>query len=342
LAVGNNGESLVADSAATTGLRYQGNYAAGKNTIINGDFTNWQRGTSVTLTDNGYAADRYIFQANTGTMGTGTVSRQTFTPGTAPVAGYEGVYFNRYNLTATGTSTSHYMAQRIENVQTFAGQTATFSFWGKADSSRTISSDIAQVFGSGGSGAVITSGTTHAFTTSWTRFTVTFSVPSISGKTVGTSSYLSPRLYWTTAAGITIDTWGWQLEAGSVATAFQTATGTLQGELAACQRYFYRVYGGSAGYSPVGAAFLDTANAYGVWQFPVVMRVAPTMSQSATTDIRAVWSAGVATTTALAYDAVFNHASYVRVVAVGFTSGQGAQIRVETGTTKYIEASAEL
>ena len=149
---------------------------AGKNKIINGDMGVWQRGTSITLTDNGYGADRYIYQANTGTMGTGTLSRQAFTPGTAPVAGYEGLYFNRYNLTATGTSTSHYMAQRIENVQTFAGQTATFSFWGKADSARTITSDLQQNFGSGGSSAVITSGTTHAFTTSWQRFTVTFSV----------------------------------------------------------------------------------------------------------------------------------------------------------------------
>jgi hypothetical protein len=253
-------------------LRYQGNYSAGKNTIINGDFTNWQRGTSVTLTDNGYAADRYIFQANTGTMGTGTVSRQTFTPGTAPVAGYEGVYFNRYNLTATGTSTSHYMAQRIENVQTFAGQTATFSFWGKADSARTITSDLQQNFGSGGSGAVITSGTTHAFTTSWTRFTVTYSVPSVSGKTIGTSSYLAPRLYWTTAAGITIDTWGWQLEAGSVPTAFQTATGTLQGELAACQRYYYRITDAAFFGNGTGAL---TTQAKILMNFPVSLRTAP-------------------------------------------------------------------
>jgi len=46
LAVGNNGESLVADSAATTGLRYQPTQAAGKNGVINGGFDNWQRGTS--------------------------------------------------------------------------------------------------------------------------------------------------------------------------------------------------------------------------------------------------------------------------------------------------------
>jgi hypothetical protein len=43
LAVGNDGETLVADSSATTGLRWQGDYAAGKNKIINGDFNINQR-----------------------------------------------------------------------------------------------------------------------------------------------------------------------------------------------------------------------------------------------------------------------------------------------------------
>lgn len=36
LAVGNSGEQIVADSSATTGLRYQATTAAGKNGIING------------------------------------------------------------------------------------------------------------------------------------------------------------------------------------------------------------------------------------------------------------------------------------------------------------------
>ena len=35
LAVGNNGETLVADSSTSTGLRYQGNSTAGNNVIIN-------------------------------------------------------------------------------------------------------------------------------------------------------------------------------------------------------------------------------------------------------------------------------------------------------------------
>jgi len=65
LAVGNNGESLVADSAATTGLRYQGNQAAGKNSIINGGFDIWQRGTSFVPTTTAFGPDRWQIYRNT-------------------------------------------------------------------------------------------------------------------------------------------------------------------------------------------------------------------------------------------------------------------------------------
>jgi hypothetical protein len=69
------------------------------------------------------------------------------------------------------------------------------------------------------------------------------SVPSISGKTIGTNNDDGlqvdiGQLSNASTDAWTLDLWGVQLEAGSVATAFQTATGTIQGELAACQRYY--------------------------------------------------------------------------------------------------------
>jgi hypothetical protein len=242
LAVGSNGETLVADSAATTGLRYQGNYAAGKNKIINGDFGVWQRGTSFTLTNSvdTYTADRFIdFYIGTGTT---TVSQQTFTPGTAPVAGYEGSYFKRAALSSG--STYYATQQKIEDVRTFAGQTVTFSFWAKATSSIGFTLYCRQNFGSGGSALVDTTTGITVSSSSWTRYSATISVPSISGKTIGTGSMVQFLLAQTsgTVASNTVDFWGFQVEAGSVATAFQTATGTIQGELAACQRYFQKSY----------------------------------------------------------------------------------------------------
>jgi hypothetical protein len=236
-----------------------GQYAAGKNKIINGDFNIWQRGTSFSpVADAGtFTADRFIFQRN-GSGYTATCSRQTFTAGTAPVSGYEGVYFWRYNVTTAGTSNTYaVLDQRIENVQTFAGQTVTVSFWAKADAARTVTLDVTQEFGSGGSGQVGTSGGSHSVTTSWTRFSATLSIPSISGKTIGTGSYLIIRLGFPTGVTETIDLWGMQIEAGSTATPFQTASGSLGGELALCQRYFQKSY--DQGVTP-GTASADSGS----------------------------------------------------------------------------------
>jgi hypothetical protein len=128
LAVGNNGETLVADSSTSTGLRYQSNFAAGKNCIINGAFNVWQRGTSFSNPANGaYTSDRFLLSYD-GSGSTRTISQQAFTPGTAPAAGYESQYFWRANQTVAGTATYFDIRQSIENVTTFAGQTITISF----------------------------------------------------------------------------------------------------------------------------------------------------------------------------------------------------------------------
>jgi len=284
LAVGNNGETLVADSSTSTGLRWQGDYAAGKNKIINGNLDNWQRGTS--LVGAGYLADRFQAVVTTTTI---TQSQQAFTAGAAPVAGYESQYFYRAVTVSGGTAGSRALVQQpIEDVRTFAGQTVTVSFYAKAASGTpAIGVELAQVFGSGGSSAVTAIGATaKTISTSWTRYTVTASVPSISGKTIGTGSSLNLVLwidagsdFATRASSIgnqsgTFDIWGVQVEAGSVATAFQTATGTIQGELAACRRYLPAVMVG-AGNSLTGYA-TATNNSYVVAYFDVVARVQPT------------------------------------------------------------------
>jgi hypothetical protein len=278
VAVGSDGDTLVADSATSTGLRWQGNYSAGKNKIINGDFGIWQRGTSFSNPKGVYTADRYAFNYD----GTGnlTISQQTFTPGTAPVAGYEGQYYMRLNQTTAGSGTTFSVLQQpIEDVRTFAGQTVTISFWAKADAARTLGIALRQEFGSGGSSVVDTSGAGASLTTSWARYTNTITVPSVSGKTIGTGSSLRLFIQLPLNTTQTIELWGVQVEAGSVATAFQTATGTLQGELAACQRYFYNVNFQNttrSAYNTIGNGFNSTTtNARIFINLPVSMRQAP-------------------------------------------------------------------
>jgi hypothetical protein len=332
LAVGANGETLVADSSTSTGLRYQGNFAAGKNKIINGDMSVSQRGTTFTIVANAYTLDRFSYDLATA-IPTGTVTQQTFTPGTAPVAGYEAQSFMRTTITANLGCTTFETRQKIEDVRTFAGQTITFSFYAKADAAcNLITPFIQQNFGSGGSGSVSTSFTMNsvALTTGWLRYTGTVTVPSISGKTIGTSSFLTVAIQLPVVSSVvrngTYDFWGWQLEAGSVATAFQTATGTIQGELSACQRYYYQRS------SLPGGAYSSTAGRlFSV--HPVTMRVNPTITYPAslTNALEAV-GIGNATPTALSTaEAGVNYLHFNATGASGFSTGvplryQGSEI----------------
>jgi hypothetical protein len=260
-------------------LRYQSNFAAGKNQVINGAFNVWQRGTSFTPAVNTqvYSADRFYSQRDG--SGTVTVSQQTFTPGAAPVAGYEGSTFYRFNQTVAGSGGTYSVAcgQRIEDVRTFAGQTVTLSFWAKADSAwASPVIQIQQNFGSGGSTAVNTSLTPPTYSTSWARYSISVAIPSVSGKTIGTSSFLSVELWGKNNATQTLDIWGVQLEAGSVATAFQTATGTIQGELAACQRYYFE----DAKTNISNGYATNTYLNFDRYFHPVAMRTTPTITQT--------------------------------------------------------------
>jgi hypothetical protein len=251
---------------------------AGKNKFINGAFNVWQRGTSFSVTSAVYTADRFKCSADTAT----TFSQQAFTAGTAPVAGYEGTFFLR---AATGAGTAYVdVSQPIEDVRTFAGQTATLSFWAKANSATTLVSFFRQSFGSGGSANVDTTGSSSSLTTSWQRFTFTVAIPSVSGKTIGTGSALIPILYCNSgAASKSIDIWGVQLERGSKATPFQTASGgSLQAELAMCQRYFYAVNRNLVN-RIIGQA-ISTSRAIPVLMFPVQMRTTPSVTYDTSTN----------------------------------------------------------
>ena len=321
-------------------------FVAGKNKIINGDFGIWQRGISFSSPATGsYLADRFYI----GFDGSPTTSysRQTFTPGTAPVSGYESSYFMRCAMTAVSTTTSWGFYQRIEDVRTLAGQTVTISFWAKADSSRTGNTNFLQEFGSGGSSTVFGgAGQNIALTTSWQRFTYSLTLPSISGKTIGTNSSLTWYFTMPISTTSTIDIWGVQVEAGSVATPFTTATGTLSGELQACQRYYWRNSSTSNAFfiNPIqGSSYnATTACDLGI-QAPVQMRVAPTAfeySNICVTDGTNIYSGGTW---------AFNAANSPFIQGVRYTNGTNfpapyrpVSIGNTTNAATYFGFSAEL
>jgi len=253
--------------------------AAGVNKIINGDFGIWQRGTSITATSGQYTYGPDRFAVFGYGVGTGTVTQQTFTPGTAPVAGYEGQFFARFKSTNTNLRVQH----PIEDVRTFAGQTVAVSFWMKSPTGTTADIFYSQNFGSGGSASVdiVGSPTTITISTAWARYTATVAIPSVAGKTIGAGSYLAIR--FGAAINLDIDIWGVQMEAGSTASDFKTATGTKQGELAACQRYFQKTNnqseapGAAPSVTPINALNASTTLVVGIPPFKVNMRAAPTI-----------------------------------------------------------------
>ena len=310
------------------------------NKIINGDFGVWQRGTSFSNPANAtYTADRWFVELD-GTGTTRTMSQQTFTPGTAPVAGYEGTYFFRWNTSVAGTgNTIQALSTRLEDIRTFAGQTVTFSFWAKADASRAVTVYAYQQ-STGGSGTVTTTVGTATLTTSWARYTMTVALPSLAGITIGTNSNLQIRIAMPTGTTMTCDFWGMQLQAGSLATPFQTATGTVQGELAACQRYYWRNSTQSGTYA-LGFASSTTGSRYLV-NFPVSMRVSPTAIE---------YGAGINATDLTTYNYAFTALTLNSPTLVGtrldgtVASGQTAfrpQAIFGTGGVDFIAFTAEL
>lgn len=250
-----------------------GPLAGARNCIINGNFDIWQRGTTSTVTTAGsnYLTDRYIWNTSGNTT---TVSRQAFTVGQTDVP-YEPTYFHRIQITAA-VAAQLSLEQRVEDVRTLAGRTATLSFYAKGAAGFTLNYSVAQNFGTGGSpsGGVSVGSGTVSLTTSWQKFTITFNVPSISGKTLGTNNDHFLQVVWQMPASATntFDLAQVQLEAGTVATPFERRF--IGQELALCQRYYQHQV-------PTWGTPRSSDNyIHSMGFFKVTMRISPVLTQA--------------------------------------------------------------
>ena len=284
LAVGSNGEQIVADSSTSTGLRYQAHTEAGKNFFINGGFDIWQRGTSSLAFQNAaYTADRWQATAQGGS--TGVVSRQA-TGDTTNLPSIQYCARVQRNSGQTNLNNISFI-QSLETVNSIplAGKAVVLSFYARAGANYSATSSTLKVdlisgtgtdqnwsaFAYTGSAYPISS--TATLTTTWQRFTFT-------GTVASTATEISTQIYYTpTGTASTNDYFevtGVQLELGSVASTFSRTGGTIQGELAACQRYYYLAASGSGQSLCMGAAYSATDNR-GMVFFPVTMRTNPTL-----------------------------------------------------------------
>jgi hypothetical protein len=273
-------------------------FAAGKNRLINGNMAVAQRGTSFTASNNNddaYTLDRWYILSDTNDVI--DVTRATDVP-------TNGLY--SIGLDVETVNKKFGIAQIIEQQNSIGliGNTVTLSFKAKVSSTTkldnvkaaivawsgtadTVTSDIISAWGVEGTNPTLIANATYentpanlGVTTSWASYSITAAVDTASTKNIlvfiwsdVTDTTLGDFLYVTDV----------QLEAGSTATAFQTATGTIQGELAACQRYYYQFANGNDLFIGLGVN-VSTTIAFTSVYFPVSMRIAPTLSVSSGTN----------------------------------------------------------
>lgn len=323
-----------------------------RNRIINGDFSVNQRGFTSTTTPTTYGFDRWRNLASGGTV---TYSSQAFTLGNA-ITGQEPANFAR--LVTSGQSAAGdlgILEQPIEGVRTFAGQTITISFWAKAGSGTPkVAVEIIQNFGTGGSPSAAVNNYVGQVTlsTSWARYSLTFNVPSISGKTLGTSNNDMVNLYLWVSGGSnwnsrnsslgiqnnTFDFWGVQVEAGSTASAFERRP--QQVELALCQRYYWR-FGGDTTYQYFGSGWTgSTTAAYVIVQHPVPMRGNPNVLDSSTLMLTDSFGNFAVTAITLGFPA--KNMTRLDVTTAGHNANRPAVLSTNNSTSGYLGLGAEL
>ena len=353
-AVGTDGQTLIADSTQTNGVRWTDQLTtAGKNAIINGGFDIWQRGTSIanTAVNYNYTADRWCVARGSNATGA-TVSRQT-TNDTTNLPNIQ--YCARVQRDSGNTSTQIiYFANSFETVNSipYAGKTVVLSFYARAGANYSAASGALNTMINTGTGTDQNErngytgesniGSTNVtLTTTWQRFTTTGTIPT-------TATEIAPRFSYTPVGTASTNDYfeitGVQLELGSVATPFARTGGTIQGELAVCQRYYYR-QGGAQTYNwfAQGAAY-STTGLLGYVVLPVTMRTTPTAVEYSTLCLNDGANALV-TVTSATLSSADSGTNNVRVnfgVASGLTQYRFYGVVANNSTSAYLGLTAEL
>lgn len=239
------------------------------NYVINGGFDIWQRGTSSGWANAYTTADRWFTNSSAST---------SWAQDSTNVAG--GCRFSIRATVGSGAPADPIILQAIEtsNVLPLAGKTVTMSAFVSTSSSSNVRLTVE--WSANTDNALTGSWTnvntqTFVSTSSLTRYSMTTTIPANARSlrvVVGTNG--------TIPANATMNVTGVQLEEGVTASPFRRNANSIQGELAACQRYYQtsnsKIYGAMA-------VPTDPARIVGIF-LPVQMRTVITPS-----DVSLTW-----------------------------------------------------
>ena len=338
-----------------------GSSAVNKNYLINGGFAVAQRGTSFTSTgsannDDSYTLDRWYILSDTNDVI--DVTQETTT---VPTNGEFAIA-----LDVETVNKKFGIATIIENkdVIGLVGNTVTFSFKAKVSATTkldnvkaaivawsgtadTVTSDIISAWGAEGTNPTLIANATYENTPANLSLTTSYATYSVSAA-VDTASTQNLILFiWSDVTDTTLGDFLYiaesKLEVGSSATAFEYAGGTFEGELAACQRYYWRNSGATSAYQPISTGWaLGTTTTQQFVLNPVPMRVPATSVDFSNLSVGDYINAGEAVT-----NVTIDHASpLINAVSTtgssSLTQYRGYGLRNNNSTAGYIGFSAEL
>jgi len=352
---------------------YDSSALSNRNVIINGAMKVAQRATSSTgigASSGYFTVDRYKLQIGDTSAGRLTMTQEAITdlPGFANCA----------KLACTTADTSIAAGELLlfrqilegQDLQQFAKGTSdakefTVSFYVKGNASATY---VCELFDGDNSRQI---SKTFSVTTSWTRVVLTFPADTTGAfaDDNGISLYLQIWLHGGsnfTSGTLNSTSWasntnanrasssatsffdstdrtffitGVQIEVGSEATPFEHRS--FGDELARCQRYtFVHETGVAYGWSALSGYCNTTSNALAFYQFPVKMRVAPSLTVSGNFQILDGFTSYSVTSNTLGMGTVFN--ARVDVGASGLTAGRHIATRNNNDADAKVIFDAEL
>ena len=221
----------------------------GRNRFINGDMRIWQRGVSFSASGGVgklFCTDRWFVERSTSTM---ACAKQDTSASDRAIIGPVPSYMRVTVAASSGAGHYALLAQDVEDVLTFAGQTVVVSGWFRAQSTMNISLEAIQVT-NGGSGNPAFATASQQVTTTWRYLSFVVSIAAFTqainpGSRLRLRFWLSGGSDWASSTNVGTQNGYFdfallQAEQGVVASPFERRFEAI--ETLMCQRFWEKSY----------------------------------------------------------------------------------------------------